>query len=298
MQAVTIGTEHQAQDILARLDEEFRFLHEEGIDVSVGLQSRGNYTFVGCSVHPADPETGALFRHYVANALSDFIVEKWEHELLKKIIRGQYYYFSRDEQERIMEHAGLNLAAPGEAHRDALHYKVSRKSKILHRLRDYLDQSDELVVEGFVHFRLRDYLEELEDAVDHAVDDFLMEREHHEFIRLLRYFVEVQEPRIEEVHVLVRSAGAFKLVDGTGANLRSEVLEEFIVEMVESEVNYEDLLISALISLAPTRLIVHGHAAPAWEEGLDTIKGVFGERVKFCEECHLCSPVAAEQPQA
>lgn len=297
MQAITIGTEHRAQDIIDRLDEEFRFLHEEGIDVQVGLQNRGNYTFVGCSVLSGNPETDALFRHYVANALSDFIVEKWEQDLLKKIIRGHYYYFSRDEQERIMEHAGRNLAAPEEAGRSALHYKVSRKSKILHRLRDYLDQSNELVVEGFVHFRLRDYLEELEDAVDRAVDDFLMEREHHEFIRLLRYFVEVQEPRVEEVHVLIRPGGSFKLVDASGASLRSEVLEEFVVEMVESEVNYEDLLISALITLAPTRLVLHGQGGHGWEDGVETIKGVFGERVGFCQACHLCTAVAAERPQ-
>lgn len=298
MQSITIGTEHQAQEILDRLGEEFRFLHEEGIDVQVGLHNRGNFTFVGCSVHPGDPETDALFRHYVANALSDFIVEKWEQELLRRIVRGNYYYFTRDEQERIMEHAGRNLSSPGDGDRSTLQHKVSRKSKILHRLRDYLDQCSELVVEGFVHFRLRDYLDELEDAVDRAVDDFLLEREHSEFIRLLKYFVEVQEPRVEEVHVLIRAGGSFRLVDAAGANLHSEVLEQFVAEMVESEVGSEDLLISALISLAPTRLVLHGYRSDGWAEGVDTIKAVFGERVHCCDRCHLCGASLVEQPQA
>jgi putative sporulation protein YtxC len=304
VQAITIGTAEGVEELRARLDDEFRFLHDEGIDIQIGTSSRGRFTFLDCSIDrkkggPPDEELETLVRHYVANALSDVIVEKLEKDLIRKIIRSSYYYFSRDEQETISAHAHRNLHLPGEAGERSLLYKVSRKSKILHRLRDFLDQSNELVVEGFVTFRLRDYLDELEDAVDRAVDDFLMEREHKEFVRLLRYFVDVQEPRMEQVHVMMKEGGSFKLVDREGVAIRSEYLEEFVVEMVESEVNYEDLLISALITLAPRLISIHGSVSAEWDESVETIKGVFGERVSLCAGCLLCEGVQlAERSEA
>lgn len=285
MQAITIGTEHGAQEILHRLDEELRCLQDEGIDVQIDLHAKGKYTFLDCKVHPATPQAEALVRHYVASALSDVIVEQWERDLLKKIVRGQYYYFSRDEQERIMEHAGRNLQGEGGR---ANHYKLSRKARILHRLRDFLDHHHELVLEGFLHFRLRDYLEELEDAVDRAVDDFLMEREQGEFIRLLRYFVEAQEPRVDEVHVVIRPEGSFALLDASGGAIQASELADLAVERFEGRVDQEDLLISALITLAPRRLTLHGHGTPCWQDGVETVTGVFGDRVTLCPGCHLC----------
>ncbi len=295
MQAITIGTAASIEEIRQRLDDEFRFLQEEGVSVSVGQNSRGRFTFLDYKIH-SDPDNDALVRHYVANALSDVIVEKWEQELIRKIIRGTYNYFSRDEQELIADYTGKSLLGAGSVTDGGQHYKVSRKSQILHRLRDFLDGSDELVLEGFVTFRLRDYVEELEDAVDRAVDDFLMEREYREFVRLLKYFVDVQEPRIDHVHVQINPGGTFRLLDDAGSAIRSEYLEEFVVEMVESEVNYEDLLISALITLAPRSITVHGHTSQDWDEGLETIKSVFAERVTLCVGCETCI-LPAEMPE-
>lgn len=295
MQAITIGTAAGIDEIRQRLDDEFKFLQEEGVRVRIGQSHRGEFAFLDCEVDEEaaarSTRMDALVRHYVASALSDVIVERWESDLIRKIIRGSYSYFSRDEQDLIADYTGRTLRGTGGDSRHG--YKVNRKSQILHRLRDYFDTADELVVEGFVTFRLRDYLEELEDAVDRAVDEFLMEREYREFIRLLKYFVEIQEPRIEHVHVLLRPGGSFKLVDDDGGAIKSESLEEFVVEMVESEVNYEDLLISALITLAPRRLTVHVSDRTGDREPLETIMGVFGDRAVLCEGCSSCCQAEA-----
>ncbi|MDF2626981.1 MAG: hypothetical protein K0R39_812 [Symbiobacteriaceae bacterium] len=303
MQAITIGTAEGIEDIRQRLDDEFRFLQGEGVNIRIGQSNRGSFTFLDCCVD-SDPGTpsqaGNLLRHYVASALSDVIVEKWEQELIRRTIRGSYYYFSHDEQGQIAEQTGRLLSAgAGPVETDQL-YKVTRKAQILHRLRDYLENADELVLEGFVTFRLRDYIEEVEDAVDRAVDDFLMEREYKEFVRLLKYFVDVQEPRMDHVHVLIRPEGSFKLVDDQGCAIRSEYLEEFVVEMVESEVNYEDLLISALITLAPRAVTVHAVPSVERDESIETILGVFDERVTMCYGCESCSlplPLSSDSSQ-
>ena len=41
-----------------------------------------------------------------------------------------------------------------------------------------------------------------------------MDREYREFIRLLRYFVEIQEPKIDTVHVIVNYDNSISL-DGS-----------------------------------------------------------------------------------
>ncbi|MFZ5815491.1 MAG: putative sporulation protein YtxC [Bacillota bacterium] len=297
MQAITIGTAAGIDEIRQRLDDEFRFLQEEGVRVRIGQSHRGRFAFLDCSVdgERADGPSGdALVRHYVASALSDVIVERWESDMIRKIIRASYSYFSRDEQDIIADYTGRTLNGGGSDTR--YWHKVNRKSQILHKLRDYLDTADELVIEGFVTFRLREWVEELEDAVDRAVDEFLMEREYREFIRLLKYFVDVQEPRIDHVHVLLRRGGSFKLIDDDGGAIKSESLEEFVVEMVDSEVNYEDLLISALITLAPRSLTVHlPNRGGERDEAVETITGVFGDRVSTCEGCPFCTAAPGRQ---
>lgn len=288
MEAITIGTAEGIDAIHQRLSSEFRYLQQEGVHVRIGQHHRGSLQFLNCALEEESSPagTGLLVRHTVAHALSDHIVEQCEGELIRKIIDSAYHYFTPEEQDQILSYTDRTLnGPPGSSPR----LKVGRKSQILHRLRDYLDGSDELVLEGFLTFRLRDYVEELEDAVDRAVDDFLMEREYLEFVRLLQYFVEVQEPRIDKVQVVMRPGGLFRLLDESGIAVRSEHLEEFMVEMVESEVNWEDLLVSALITLAPNSILIHGAALATWDDSLETIKRVFGDRVILCENCPLCA---------
>jgi putative sporulation protein YtxC len=288
VEAIAIGTAEGIDAIQQRLTYEFRYLQQEGVHVRIGQSNRGSLSFLDCSVEEetTPPEMDLLIRHTVAHALSDHIVDQCEDYLLRKIIRTSYSYFTPDEQDQILSYSDRTLNGPPG---NSLRQKISRKCQILHRLRDYLDDgADELVLEGFLTFRLRDYMEELEDAVDKAVDDFLMEREYNEFVRLLQYFVEVQEPRLERVQVVMRPGGLFKLLDEEGRPVRSEYLEEFVVEMVESEVNWEDLLVSALITLAPRQILIHGADASNWDESLETIRRVFADRVAFCSACPIC----------
>jgi hypothetical protein len=40
-----------------------------------------------------------------------------------------------------------------------------------------------------------------------------MEREYKEFIRLLRYFVDIQDPKFDTIHVIVGFDGKYALFD-------------------------------------------------------------------------------------
>ena len=104
---------------------------------------------------------------------------------------------------------------------------LSRHNQILSEVNQYLDTNSNLYLEGFFRFRLKEYFTELERSVELSMDNFLVEQEYHEFIRLLQYFVEVQEPRIEEVHVLIKDKQHFYMLDEENIPLIKNSFREY-----------------------------------------------------------------------
>jgi len=70
--------------------------------------------------------------------------------------------------------------------------------------------------------------------------------------------------------------------------IENQTLEEFVVEMVDTEINYDDLLISALITIAPKHLTLHGSEETLAQENIETVRHVFLERVSTCTGCSIC----------
>ncbi|KNZ70194.1 sporulation protein YtxC [Thermincola ferriacetica] len=288
-----IGAANHIDYVKEKLDQEFRLLENDGIKISCEEGKKGDYVFLEYNIADygdagySEEDTKNIFKHYVANAVSDIIVNNWERTLLEEIIRENYYYFSKEEQQTISEFAlkHLNL---GHENGEAMYEQLSRKSLILRRVLEYLQTNNNIVIEGFIRFRLKEYIEELTKIAEKAADDYLLDKEYKEFLRLLKYFVDIQEPRLDVVQVLIQPSGMFKLLDASNKSINCEYLDGFIVELGDSELNYEDLLISALITIAPTTIILHCREEDKMLTSIDTIVGVFGERVKYCGGCELC----------
>jgi len=295
VEVLSIGAT-EIDSIRRRLDCDFRGLQEHGVDVKINESNAGNLTFLGCDLQGADETGRMLVKDYVANALSDIILGDWRKALLRKIIRTNYYYFDEEEQEHILKHAASTLEegrVPGGNGSSSFNCKQSIRHKIL----DYLTAHDQLVVDGFITFRLKEYMEELEDAVDRAVDDFLLEREYKEFIRLLKHFVDVQEPTVDQVHVLLSNSGTFSLVDDQNQVLNREYLKDFVVEMTDGDINYEDLLISALVTIAPRKIVIHCPPDRQGSDAVVTVNNVFAGRVTLCQGCSRCCKIRQQRAQ-
>jgi len=293
-EVISIGAQTHVDALMAKLVSEFRLLQAEGIKIDLEETKTGNYTFVGCNIADygqcdyTPEDTQSIFKHYVANIVADAIINYYERDLIKEIIQENYYYFNEDERNTINNYAAKYANSEGDDYGEYMVYRISRKSKILQRVLEYLNHNNELVIEGFIKFRLKEYLQELQESVDRAVDDFMMEREYKEFIRLLKYFVEIQEPRVDKVHVSLNNAGMFKLLDGNNNPINNDYLEGFTVDLAENEINYEDLLISALITIAPKEIVLHFREAGKFSSVVSTIKSVFGVRATSCTGCELC----------
>lgn len=222
------------------------------------------------------------FRRAVGYAVAHHILNDLEPQLLARICQRTYRYLDGDERAAVLALAGRSV------HESGLD-PAQREEHMAEKVADYLKDDVRLNVHGFITFRLQEYVDDLEDAVDRAIDDFLMEREYTEFVRLLRYFVEAQAPRMSQVHVTAGPEGAFRLFDATYRPVDGGNLKEFILDTVDSEVAYEDFLVSALISLAPERIVIHDSCRQGDEESITTVRNVFLDRVTLCRGCSFCA---------
>ncbi|MEW6695961.1 MAG: putative sporulation protein YtxC [Bacillota bacterium] len=290
-QCLSIGATQHIDLLKDRLGRELYANEGDRIRIKLTENPAGNITFLSCNFdgtlcggRQLDDEL--LFRHFVADIISDLILNHWERAILTDIIRENYYYFNDDEKKIILQYsldyANGEKVSPGRMDR------LDRKNFIIKRLVELLEQSNSIVIDGFIRFRLKEYINDIKESVDQAVDDFLMEREYREFIQLLKYFVEIQEPKVDIVNVLINSMGSYKLYDDKHKPISNEFLEGFILDVMDHEINYEDLLISALITIAPNKIVFHCSPQYKSSSTIETIRNVFENKVALCSGCKLC----------
>lgn len=299
MKLLSVGLTGTTDDIMVRLQNDCSALKQEGFRVAIDEMNKGSYTFLGCNVIEGElsfrnyERIKSLLKNYVARILAEIVIGREEKRLVQKTIDANYYYFSEEERKLIYENAMKSLNNDVGMYSD---FNISaRRKKVFDQILEYLETQHELVLEGFINFRLKDYKKRLTEIVDNAVDDFMMDLEYREFIRVLRYFVDIQEPKVEEVHVVIGKYGSYKILDVSGNTVNNKQLDSFVAESI-SEINYEDLLITSLISIAPYNIMLHSYECKSDENIVETIKNVFDGRVALCGGCHMClgdKPIAS-----
>ena len=179
--------------------------------------------------------------------VTNLLLGEVSQNLLRRMIRIDHPYISAAEADALSQKVIATLSAVGEKER------VNRVQK---EVNSFLRENKALFLEGFFRFRLKDYVQELKENLEEAIDQLLADKEYQEFIKLLRYFVEIQEPKILEVHVLFYSKEKFRLLDEEEKPLEHEYLLKVLGDLRDEGLKYEDLLLSALITLSPQRIIL------------------------------------------
>lgn len=217
----------------------------------------------------------------VSAIITDIILNKMRDNIIDKIIREEYFYLTEEEKVKIKNEALKILY--GETENDSS-FLNEWKQKIKKRIYDYLINNNEIILEGFIRFRLKDFVKEIEEGVDRAVDDLLVEREYNEFIKLLRYFVEVQDPKIEEVHIQFDPDKGYILYDLNHNVINNKLIEDLAKEISDKDITQDDLLISSLITIAPERVVIHNPNFIKNSEIINTINNVFYGKVKISDK--------------
>jgi putative sporulation protein YtxC len=293
MQFLSIGVNGNAEAVTQHIENELQQLRNKKIDYSIDeIDSEGNTSII-CRINDGrfnrekSSEAYRMLSSYIANALADYIVRQYEEKLLTRIINNNYCYFNQTEKKDILNKA-ISIIKNEDGNFLSSLFRIRRRNVIICRLMDYFENSNNIILDGFVNFRLKEYVKDLEEIADKAVDDFLMDREYSEFIRLLRYFVEIQEPKFDTVHVIAVYDNKYILLDESKREITNECIQEYAAEITEGEINYDDLLVSSLITFAPKNVVIHSACKFRNKELMETIKNVFLGKVVICDGCEVC----------
>jgi len=217
-------------------------------------------------------------RFAVAKAISDLFINHLEADYVKDYIEEEYNFCSPQDRFEIVSFTLETLEK----------LKIIRRNRILQSVFDYLAENHIINIEGFARFRLHGYWAQLRRIVKRTGEEFLAAKDYLEFVRLLRCFIEMQESKIDEVHIFISPDGTFFICDKKGHVIRREHIRTPSLSVINGEFNYKDYLLSMLITLVPETIIFHV-SDRIWEcDPLRTIQQVFENRVVRCTGCERC----------
>ncbi len=268
------------------LDIKQDMMKDSGIEL-VNLRLEGE----SCHYVFKEEDVYQVFCHQLAEVVAEHVVVNCEAKLLRKEINRVSRKTSIEEKDIIFTKAHNIMHNCVNSESLNLLLRFGRKNRISQRVLEHIKNNDRLLVEGFINFCLQDYLIEIKHAVEVALQELKNEREYSEFINLLRYFVDSQKPKMNEVNLMMNGDGIYYLWDGSGAAIDEKYINYYLDEMLLNEISLDDVLVSILITIAPKKIILHNcqeeHLAC---ESVLMIRRVFKERIQDCLGCEKCHP--------
>lgn len=239
-------------------------------------------------LYPRKTSTGrgqyGKMEFFLSSLIARFIVNDFRDIILEDLVNHYYFYFKLDERKEITALARQSFKMGSCCSKQVIVQLI-----IENRIKEYLStEGQHFNLEGFINFRLQDYQEELKKAVDNAVENFLMEKDYLELVRMLKYFLDLEAPKIDLIHLAVDKQGQFQITDQNFQRIDPGAWEEFRLEEISGDHDYEDLLVSMLVTVAPRWLLVHQNVLPRYPRAVDTIKKIFENRMAFCHDCPCC----------
>ncbi|CAA7599954.1 YtxC-like family [Acididesulfobacillus acetoxydans] len=288
--SVQLGTQHYKDNIYEHLLE---LRKREQLPFEISETRFGERWLIRCSFQLPSGEAEEkqtmvrkIQGYYLANALAETILEHWEEKYVLTLL-GKKYRLKKAECSHVLPRTLRSLnegkSYPG--------YKTQRKTKLVAQILAVLEKTPTFDVEGFLRFRAQEYKTEVDRTVAQTVDEYILEREYYEFVKLLKYFLDSQSPRVDTLHVGISASGKFHLFNDQGEKVTGLYLDGFSADESGQELSYEDLLISALISAAPRQVVLHIRF-PGYRDTLHTIRDVFEDKVQDCPGCTLCGILA------
>lgn len=190
-------------------------------------------------------------REEFAAMLAGEIIENCETRMMQNIIDTEFFDLSREQRAKILQTA-QKAARNTEEAISVIHYN-RRRALIAEDVEKCLRPCGEIVPGGVVCFRLADYKNELRNICLCAYDEYEAECEYESFLEMLRFFVSVQCPK-ENVVYVVNGRRGIRILNSKMRDITDLYFSE--TENPPKELTSEDIALSALITIAPRKIIV------------------------------------------
>ncbi|MGG7185847.1 putative sporulation protein YtxC, partial [Clostridium butyricum] len=258
-------------------------------DITIGLvesiEGKTHIIKIMCDKDSYNNKIEEIINLYVSNILYIIVIDYYRKREMFEFITDNYFFLKQSEilevENKILKVLNCEAACKDE---DSI-YCLNRINNIIEKIRQCIGEKQEINVDGFITFRLRMLREDIEKIVDKVVEKYMVEKEYEEFVRLLKYFVDIQECKIEKIIISIEAGSHYIIKDEYGKDLYKDFLKELTGDENDFDINIEDILISGLITSSPKNIIIYGKRNCNNKEFLETIKNVFGDRVTCFDEC-------------
>lgn len=229
-----------------------------------------------------------LFFYEISELIYNRLINHFYDENLEDFINENYFFLKYDEIVEVKSNCFHALKCQEEIFDEEIIYCLNKKNNVIQKITKCLMENEEINVDGYITFRISDLKGDLIAITDKTIEKFMVSKEYNEFIKLLKYFVEIQESKIDELNIIIKKNGDYVVCDENKNNIMLELINEIYEPKYNGIVNVEDMIISGLITNSPRKIIIHNFKHCNNKEFIETIKNVFENRVSFCEECELC----------
>lgn len=219
------------------------------------------------------------FEKEVATILSFLVIYEFEEDFLKKIVSKEFFYFSKSEQDIILDNC-FNIIIDSDT-------IIKEKFQILfNSFLNFVKDNKTIFLSGFVNFRLQSYWNVLERIVEDAVNSYILEKEYNEFISLLKLYINSSEPIEDVLHIIYSKD--FTIILDSNKNIINNSKNAFKAKFL-SDISFStnDYTLNTLLTLLPEKIYVH-LIDNKIDEFITTLSLIFEKRLEICTECDIC----------
>lgn len=280
----------EQHDISEDIREISVFLKQKGITVGICESMEGNTDIAAivCEDSAYSEKLQSLISFYCSNILYKIVIENFKTKEFLEYVTENYFFLSSEEIIEIEYRCMKTLSSDNVLLNDSSVYCLNIINNMIEKIRNCIDEQHNINVEGFLRFRMKDLVENIEAIIDKVVEEYMVEKEYDEFIKLLKYFVDIQESKMNILNIVMLKDGAYELFDENENNIFETFVNSISDLKTTNAVKEEDIIISGLITNSPSEIVIHNKENCCNQEFLNTIENVFGDRVKFCNGCNMC----------
>lgn len=287
----TVVYSEEREEVIDLINEMRKYLKNKDYETGISESIENNVHFIKifCMQDEISTKLQELFNIYMANIMYKVVINEFFKERVGDFLSENYFFLKYEELKDIKDLSSRILRNTGAILNDDEILYMNYKNTLIEKIKICIEENKEINIEGFLRFRMRELEEDIEGIMDKIVERYMVEKEYGEFIKLLKYFVEIQESKIDEVNIIINNRGEYLIQDKDGKDIIDKMTEDLSDSKFSGVISMEDILISGLITNCPKNIIIHHEENCLNKEVLETIKSVFENRVRICNSCALCN---------
>lgn len=226
-------------------------------------------------------DNNTLFINTISNILTKTIIYFYEKQIIKNSINLNYFYFNSLEKQEIVKNT---LEILNNYDTIKLKYDLLNSTIFEHLL-----NHKSLYLNAFINFRLNNYLKLIEEKIDLAVNQFLINKEYLEFVNILKLYINSESvySQTNHLHLIYKNGNSTIIDDNNNViSYNDNIAKAKYISDISFSSN--DLALNTLLNLLPQTITIH-LIDEYCDEFINTLKLIFNDRIKICKDCNICN---------